>query len=393
MDKNKYNKHICFIVPNYPTKQDPVYTFVGELINSIAELGIKCTVIAPQSISNLLTKRKRKRAYSWVDETQNGYKIHIHQPIHFPFLNIRIFNKNLSAIITKKSITRTYKRLKLNPNVIYSHFWHYGVIAGSIGKNANLPVFVATGESEIWVKNLFSDKVIKKSLENVNGAICVSRKNLVESVNLGLISEEKTKVIPNSINNKTFYPLEKEEVRKQLGYNQEDFIVAYLGAFTHRKGVERLSKAIENLSEVKSIFIGKGPLKPNCSGVLFAGGLPHDQIVKYLNAADVFVLPTLAEGCSNAIIEAMACGLPIISSDLSFNDDILTDLNSVRIDSNNIKEIEDAIKYLKDNVEVRQSMSQQSLKIAKELNINSRAKKILEYINLNVEYDNEEVLD
>ncbi|MFW6029121.1 MAG: hypothetical protein ACOCRO_02585, partial [Halanaerobiales bacterium] len=64
--------HICFIVPNYPTSDDPVYTFVRELVCSIADLGIKCTVIAPQSMTNILLKNKKKRPYYWQDTSKKN---------------------------------------------------------------------------------------------------------------------------------------------------------------------------------------------------------------------------------------------------------------------------------------------------------------------------------
>src|SRR5690606_33177489 len=129
-----------------------------------------------------------------------------------------------------------------------------------------------------------------------------------------------------------------------------------------------------------SIYIGSGELQPFGNDILFSGRLPHEEIVEYLNAADVFVLPTLAEGCSNAIIEAMACGLPIISSNLPFNDEILDESNSIRIDSNNVEEIANAINYLKENPTKRIKMSTSSLEKARELNINNRAKKIISFI-------------
>ena len=81
-----------------------------------------------------------------------------------------------------------------------------------------------------------------------------------------------------------------------------------------------------------------------------------------MNAADVFVLPTLAEGCCNAILEAMACGLPIISSNLPFNWDILNDKNSILIDPNNINQIADAIQRLRDSPKLRSEMSEEALK-------------------------------
>ena len=100
-----------------------------------------------------------------------------------------------------------------------------------------------------------------------------------------------------------------------------------------------------------------------------------------MNAADIFVLPTVAEGCCNAIVEAMACGLPVVSSDLPFNDDILNETNSIRIDPTNINQIAEAIKILKESIEMRQRLSAGALKTAEHLSVHNRAVRILAFIN------------
>ncbi|MFW6015257.1 MAG: hypothetical protein ACOCRK_02320 [bacterium] len=90
-----------------------------------------------------------------------------------------------------------------------------------------------------------------------------STKNMQESIDLKLINKEKTIVIPNAIDNNVFYSINKNKAREKLGYKIDDFIIAYIGAFSHRKGVLRLANAIHEIDDdLKSIYIGSGDLEP-----------------------------------------------------------------------------------------------------------------------------------
>lgn len=95
----------------------------------------------------------------------------------------------------------------------------------------------------------------------------------------------------------------------------------------------------------------------------------------------MFCLPTLNEGCSNAIVEAIACGLPIISSNLPFNDDILDSSNALLVNPESVDDIASAIKQLMDNSDLRQKLAEGFKEKAKSLRIEFRAKKIIEFIN------------
>ena len=371
-------EHICIIVAGYPTKNDPQYAFIKPVVDSLVDLGIKCSVIAPQSATKIMLKKQLKRPIFWQDKTSQGNGIDIYQPKFLSFSKLKLLGFSISNLFENRAIKRTFAKLS-KPTILYGHFWRSGMSAAALEQK--IPVFVASGESKITVQHSYSKRFIQKYKASITGVIFVSRKNKVESLELGLVSHHtRTTVIPNAINNAIFYQQNKQAARKKLGFNEDDFIVVFTGAFSDRKGVMRLSEAIGDHDEIKSIFIGKGKLKPVCNGILFSGPLAHNEIVHYLNCADVFVLPTLAEGCCNAIIEAMACGLPIVSSDLPFNDDILTEANSIRINSHDIQQIKDAIHLLKADETLRNKMSVASLETSKELEITTRVQKILTFM-------------
>ena len=119
---------------------------------------------------------------------------------------------------------------------------------------------------------------------------------------------------------------------------------------------------------------------PTCKNILHTGRVLNSEMCDYLNAADVFVLPTLAEGCCNAIVEAVTCGVPVISSDRSFNYDVLDGTNSVLIDPLSEDEIYEAIKQLKQDPARREQLAAGCLERAKDLSLENRVDKILAFI-------------
>lgn len=160
------------------------------------------------------------------------------------------------------------------------------------------------------------------------------------------------------------------------------FIIAFVGWFNERKGIMRVAEALRKCEgeSVYSFLIGSGDQEPEVENVLFKGRLMHEQIPEYLNAADAFVLPTLREGCCNAVIEAMSCGLPIISSNLPFNWDVLNESNSIMVNPIDVDEIVSAIITLRDDRKKRERLAAGSIRMASALTIDQRAATIIKFI-------------
>ena len=127
---------------------------------------------------------------------------------------------------------------------------------------------------------------------------------------------------------------------------------------------------------------GKGDQTPNSEKCIWAGPINNDELVYFYNALDIFVLPTLNEGCCNAIVEAIACGCPIITSDRSFNYDICDKSNAVLIDPTSVEEIALAIDKLRNNKNEVDSLREGSMKKAPSLTLSQRAKTIIDFMNV-----------
>lgn len=372
---------ILVVSPNYPIQGDPGYAFVKNLVDEFARKGCVITILAPQSSLGILLHRKQRRPLVRYEDI-GGSQVTIYQPYTFapPSRFVRLFNYYM-----RKATMRFLKKNSIKADICYCHFYRSAYYILPYVKEHKTPLFVAAGEGALqnW-KGLLSSPSYLEINKCLNGVISVSSNNKTISEDIGIIKGKDCLVAPNGVNGSLYHQKDRNELRKKYGFCQNDFIVAFVGLFTERKGSFRLSKAIEKVGNVKSFFIGysvgDASFEPKCEGVLFKGKLPHDVIPDYLNMADVFVLPTLNEGCCNAIVEALACGLPVVSSDRPFNYDVLNETNSIMVDPTNVDAIADAINTLKNNAELRENLSLGALRMAEQLTIEHRANRILEFM-------------
>lgn len=375
-ERLRFNE-ICIFAGGYPTDDNPTYAFIKPVAAAFADAGVKCSVIAPQSITHKFMHGGKFRPERWKDKTLEGNTVTIYQPCTITFSKK---TRRVNAFSTRISTRRIVKKYCINPDVAYGHFWHSAVTATRIFPN--IPVIAVTGESNIWVNDIYTKQQIEDALPRITGVISVSTENIEQSRDLGLIPlGVETIVLPNAVDERVFRHIDKLEARRKLGLRTDDFIVIFVGAFSERKGIKRVIEAVRTLPDVKLILVGNGDVPESTNEIVFAGSLPHEDIPMYFNAADVFVLPTLAEGCCNAVVEAIACGTPVISSDKPFNRDVLDESCSILIDPEDIEAIRTAIITLKNDDELRNRLSKESLVKAQELTIKKRLCKIIEFIN------------
>ncbi|MBD8589474.1 glycosyltransferase family 4 protein [Peribacillus simplex] len=374
-------KSICFLAGIYPTEQKPkAAVFYQKLVHQFAKMNIDCRVIYPVPINQGKQSYETER----IEIVDDKHTVKVYQPKTVTLGAKKLGPWNTAyatACLYSYSARTVLKQLNWKPDVFYGHFISpAGVMAAKLSKDTGIPAFIAYGESEPWSIKTIGVERSKKLLNLINGFISVSSKNKRDLIELGIAEANRIKVFPNAINNKVFYKREKSEARKKMGWDDDKFIVAFVGHFNDRKGVMRLDKAISNIPEAYVAYAGDGELIPNSPNIIHNGNVAPDLMPWYLSAADIFVLPTLNEGSCNAIIEAMACGLPIISSNREFNFDILSNENALLINPESIIEIRSAIAKLMNSKELRNTLSTKSLETAKNLIIEERAYNIFNWL-------------
>ena len=375
----------ALFIGQYPNDIEPyLRSFFQTLIHSIADLGIDCTVIAPVSITHYKDKIF-SIPFQTRDTTLKGNHINVYHPRYVSYSSKRIGKINTGYYSEKafqKSAIRCAKNLKDNYDFVYGHFFLTGGLAAvRIGQLFKKPSFIAYGECDYQSQILNDYGDIKScDVEGLSGIVSVSTQNTNELIQLALVPGVPILTAPNATDLSLFYKKDKKECRKMLGLPQNKFIVGFVGGFIERKGDKRLLAAVNQIDGAYVAFAGKGDNPPSGDKVVFCKPLEHERVCDFLNAIDVFCLPTLSEGSCNAIIEAMACGVPIVSSNLPFNDDVLDNSNSIRVDPTSIQDIRKAIEQLLNSPKKREDLSQKSLKKSQEFGIEIRAKKILDFI-------------
>ena len=228
-------------------------------------------------------------------------------------------------------------------NVIDSHFaYPEGYAATLLGRWLNVAVTITLRGTEVPLsQDALRRGRIAMALNAAERVFAVSASLKRHAVALGA-SAEKITVVGNGVDMVKFHFVGKEEARRELGISQEAPVLISVGALVERKGFHRVMDCmpalLERFPKLQYVVVGgAGPegdwrialeqrVRMHGLGehVIFLGPLPPDRLRVPLSAADVFVLATSNEGWPNVFLEAMACGLPVVATDVGGNAEVVS---------------------------------------------------------------------
>lgn len=212
-----------------------------------------------------------------------------------------------------------------------------GVATMMVSKVLGKPCIIKALGTDInlFTQNRLRRRSIRWALGEADAVISVSHDLKRKIVSLG-VDEGKIEVHHNGVDTDLFKPMDRSAAIEKLigrGFSGDTLngrIILFVGNLYPMKGVRVLIEAFSILSgrapDLKLILIGDGPDRGRLEElshrlelggrVWFIGRRPHKEIPFWMNAADILCLPSLSEGLPNVILEAHACGRPVVASDV-----------------------------------------------------------------------------
>lgn len=311
---------------------------------------------------------------------------------HFNYRKLYGFNRYINYMLGFHTAKKVYtfqvayhlKKLlrKLKPDILHTNFIHYEGFCGAL--TGFRPTISMPWGSDILIN---SDRSL---FDNLAAKFTLKRADMI-AIDCELVREKITRLAN--------YPAEKivtvlcgadlnvfntsvsgDEIRDRLGVNGKKILLMNRN-FRPVYGVEYFIDALpiimKKVPEAYAILIGDGPTKAICQKqveklgikdhVYFAGAVDETKMAKYLNAADIYVSTSLSDGTSVSLLEAFACALPVVVTDIPANKEWVEDGdNGFLVPVKNAVQTANAILRLLKNNQLANLFAENNLKKARE---------------------------
>ena len=264
------------------------------------------------------------------------------------FLSVPGAFKWLDGWFMAVSCLPTLLRLKrdFGGNVVDAHFaYPEGYAATLLGRWLHMPVSITMRGTEVpLARDPRRRRRMIQALQRATRIFAVSDSLKRHAVSLG-VAGDKILVVGNGVDTAKFHRVDRQVARQRLGLAMDAPVLVSVGALVERKGFHRVLECLPALRRrfpgLRYLVVGGAGPEGDWSArltrsvadlgledcVVFLGTLAPEELKLPLSAADVFVLATRNEGWANVFLEAMACGLPVVATDVGGNAEVVANEN------------------------------------------------------------------
>jgi len=264
-------------------------------------------------------------------EQRHGLAIH-----HPRYLTIPRVGMSAAPVLLYAAARRALAKLLrdgIKFDLIDAHYiYPDGVAAIWLGRAFNKPVTLTARGSDVTELPDYAipNTLIRRALRDADHLIGVSSALCARMIELGA-DPAKVTTLRNGVDTHHFHPVNREAARTTLGLTRKTLIS--VGHLIPRKRNHLTIAALAELPDFDLLLVGDGPERPALEAqakslgladrVRFLGAQPHAQLAQFYGAADAMVLASSREGWANVLLESMACGTPVIASNIPGNPEVV----------------------------------------------------------------------
>lgn len=279
-----------------------------------------------------------------------------------------------------------------------THFFNYYVPPGKY-KNVITTVydmsFMSVSHTTNFKTKIMLNRTIKKSCERADKIMTISEFSKSEIIKYLNIPEEKIFVVPCGVNKEIFHEIKDsnliKNVKKNYGIANDYFL--YLGTLEPRKNLVRLIEAYDMFrkstdSEIKLVLAGRkgwyfeeifesAKKSKYSNDIIFTGYVNEQDVVPLINGAFSFVFPSIYEGFGMPVLEAMACGTPVVTSNSTSLNEYFGD-SSITVNPYDVETIKNGLEEMVSNEDLRKDLIERGLRKAETITWENSANMILD---------------
>jgi teichuronic acid biosynthesis glycosyltransferase TuaC len=346
---------ITIVTPHFPIPQEPyrgrsIYDTVRKLA-LLADVNVLCPVATYPHIKSLHPRSYAYYAAPLSELSLPGVSIRSFQYRVVPFIS-RPFNGRLcrQGLLPLLSAAQ--------PHLVLA-YWLYpaGLAAVTAAEHLGIPsVAVALGSDLRRIKGKWLRKLTKRTLERASFVLTVSEELRRKAIHLGA-HPSRCRAVLNGCDLSVFRPADPTQARTQLGIAPNSEVALFVGRLTALKGVRDLLVAFQQLAITRNnlhlALIGEGTLQNEISAFIQQTGLTQrvrllgpctpQQVAQWITVANFVCLPSYSEGCPNTIVEALACGRPVVATNVGGIPELIHDGNGLLVPPGDINALAQAM--------------------------------------------------
>ena len=279
----------------------------------------------------------------------------------FEYPGIPVLSRVLNGYVCSRALAPRVRAF--NPDVVLA-YWVYpdGYAALRVARALGVPCVVGALGSDIHVRSGMNQLMTRRTIAGADALLTVSEAMRRTAIDTFGAAPDRVHTVVNGFNTTVFGPADQTDARQSLGLGADDRIVVYVGRIVEAKGMRELVGAAQQLCRddprLRVVVIGDGVMKAELEALIqssgmagcirLTGGLEPHQVAQWICAADLLTLPSWSEGYPNVVVEALACGRPVVATDVGGTREIVNPENGLLIPRKDMVALQAALRQALD---------------------------------------------